>query len=208
MNTSTNLADQLPESLPKSTSLMSYRPRSSYNNLNLYRNNSLNNIDSKIVSTLQTTIPGLKRTQSLPDDDELEYPETPIVAASKSNSSLSLNRTYKITELTDNQIVFTSIGSNAISNIASVGKTALDQVSKRVFHGITSDVIINVAYNGLKMVLANSISGMTFVELLKILGVNKTPKINTPTTSQNVGHVISDTLRDFLDGLGKGWTRK
>lgn len=186
---SDEVTERLPQHLSSALSILepSYKPFT----LNTYRTNSLKNIE-KIANKRKNE---LHRSNSLDLDNLPTTPSTSIV------SSLPINKSFKISEITDTKIVFTSIGSS----VTDLTTGLINNASKHIFNLPINDYVIKIIYNGLGQVLSNTLSGIAFAEILKLLNIGS--NIPTITTSQNVGSVLSSTLREFVNGLKQGWRK-
>lgn len=186
------LADNIPKSIPQlQPNIIQYLPNAIRSNL---RQSSLQ--QNEVLK--QTYI-----TRSNSEHLELDHLLTPTstIPSTSIVSSLPINKSFKISEITDTKIVFTAIGSSV--NDLTMG--VINNASKHLFNLPVNDYVIKIIYNGLGQVLSNTLSGIAFTEILKLLNIGS--NIPTITTSQNVGSVLSSTLREFVNGLKQGWRK-
>ena len=185
-----NSNNTILENLPVQNSIVSITKKSSNNNYVSDRAQEAEMINNTIVEHfknigISTQIKTLKKNNSV---SEIK-PEV---------NEISDIHNYKLTEFTTAKIVLTNIASEAQNIVLSTA----NHVAKRVFHGITVDVLAKVLIDSLSNMLNGSLTANAFFSLLKILGLYSTSSIHsTPSTSETVGRTISKILRDFIHGF-------
>lgn len=114
--------------------------------------------------------------------------------------NLEVGKIYKLTEVSDSNIVFTAIaklGSTISSNLSNAAFSTTDMVCRRVF-SFGADAAGKVLSIALSKLLENSINYSVFSTIFKIITGN-----NAPSNAENLGYNLKKTIKDFINGITK-----